>query len=113
MFKYILFSPLIFLLLSSPHSKAANDFKTKCRINIKKFIQYDNEYRMTLYINDKKHGYDYIFDSDLSFTLPLTNLVYNYIKTSYILGKDLCIQYRVENNTNKITRMYDDYHMDE
>lgn len=113
MLKYILFSPLIFLLLSSPHAKAADEFKIKCRINIKKFIQYDNEYRMTLYINDEKNDYDYIFGTDLSFTLPLTTFVYNYIKTAYILGKNLCVQYRVENNTNKITRMYDDYHIDE
>ena len=114
MFKYILSVPLLFLLFSSsPDVHAKEDPKIKCRLNIKKFIQYENEYKMTFYINDEKNGYNYMFGTDLAFHLPLTNNVYNYNKTAYILGKDLCIQYWAEGNTNRITRMFDDYIIDE
>ncbi len=55
MFKYILSVPLLFLLFSSsPDVHAKEDPKIKCRLNIKKFIQYENEYKMTFYINDEK-----------------------------------------------------------
>lgn len=54
-----------------------------------------------------------MFGTDLTFYLPLTTNVYNYIKIAYILGKDLCIQYRIEGNNNRVTRIFDDYIINE
>lgn len=107
---YFLIYILTLVFATSAYANERASELSKCRLSIKEYIQSGKNYKMTLFIYDKKNDSEYIFKKRLKFILPLNNHSYNYIKKAYLLHRKLCIEY-YENNNNEyiIKRMFDDY----
>ncbi|MGJ7066272.1 hypothetical protein ABM016_13390 [Morganella morganii] len=107
--KVFLFCILTSIFINPAYSNERAEDKTKCRLSIKGYIQTGSYYKITLFIYDEKNDYEYLFGKHAGFLLPLNSHSYNYIKTAYILNKKLCVQYYKKNNEYIITKMFDDY----
>ncbi len=99
-----------FTFIPIHYTSAAESENSICSVFVTKMMR-GNEHRVTLEYYDYGTGERRLLGPHLSFILPPTTPVFNFIKLAYIYNKRLCVKYisQVNNEitTNTILHIHD------